>query len=143
MTNFALTPYLGLVVEIDGGNDGIGELGDLGKLLLLGMEPSFVLHEASRYSITLSMPMEIGLDLDSYHETITGIRDTFGYFQLGTVLSTSLPFMPKTYGTWSMSFGGYLIVLGGATEEIGRVDFDVIPGGNAKVWLRAGISLSF
>ena len=143
LAGVALAPFVGLVVEIDGGNDGLGAQGRTGKLFLFGLEPRIVVYDGGRYSLTLSAPMELGIDVSSYHESITGVEDMFSYFQLGAVLSASLPFIPKTYGAWQASFGGYVIVLGDATQEIGRTDFNVIGDGNTKVWLRAGFSMSF
>ena len=139
----ALTPYVGLVVEIDGGNDGLGDQGSPGKLFLVGLEPHMVVYDGAGYSLTPSAPIEVGIDISSYHETVAGIDDAFSYFQLGAVLSASLAFITEMYGAWTASFGGYLIVLGDATQEIGRNDFNVIGDGNMKVWLKAGVSLSF
>lgn len=140
---FALAPYVGFIVEIDGGADGLGEAGEPGELFLAGIEPAFLVYDSEDYPLTLSIPVEVGIEISDYYENAAGVDDSFGYLQVGASLSTPLSFIPAEYGAWEGHVTGSFILLGDATQEIGQNDFGVIGDGHTAGWVSTGVSLSF
>ena len=143
LEGFALAPYAAFIIETDGGADGLGSAGEPGKLFLAGVEPSFTIIESEDYPVTLSIPLEFGIDIDDYYENTAGEDDSFGYFQAGASLSTPLSFIPQEYGAWEGHVTGNVIFLGDATQEIGQNDFDRIGDDDTHAWVSTGVSLSF
>lgn len=112
-----LSPSITLAVETDGGSDaGTNK----GTYLEIAFEPTFedVLGSGNA-PVTLSIPMTLGLGLEDYYEDGMGNDDTFGYFDIGAVLSTPLSgLIPADYGAWTASFGVHAIFLGDSAENI-------------------------
>lgn len=111
--------------EIDGGSDGLGGAGEKGIYLELGLAPSVTLEILKDYPLTLSLPVKLGLSLDDYYEDSTGGNDTFGYFDLAVSGSIPLAFVPKRFGSWSLTGTVHFLWLGDSAETIGKVDFGV------------------
>jgi uncharacterized protein Gcw-chp len=114
---FALNPSATLAIEIDGGSDaGTNK----GTYLGLSIEPSVQdILGSDSVPVGLSLPVTVGLGLDDYYEDGMGNDDTFGYIDIGLVLSTSLDgLIPADYGTWTASFGVHWLSLGDSAENI-------------------------
>lgn len=112
-----LSPSITLAVETDGGSDaGTNK----GTYLQIALEPTIedVLGSGNA-PVTLSIPMTLGLGLDDYYEDGMGNDDTFGFFDIGAVLSTPLSgLIPADYGSWTASIGVHAIFLGDSAENI-------------------------
>jgi hypothetical protein len=112
-----LSPSILLAVETDGGSDNGSEKG---TYLGISLEPTIedVLGSGNA-PVTLSFPMTVGLGLDDYYEDGAGDDDTFGFFDIGAVLSTPLDgLIPADYGAWTASIGVHAIFLGDSAEDI-------------------------
>lgn len=112
-----LSPSILLAVETDGGSDNGTEKG---TYLGISFEPTVedVLGSGNA-PVTLSFPMTLGLGLDDYYEDGMGDDDTFGFFDIGAVLSTPLDgLIPADYGAWTASIGVHAIFLGDSAEDI-------------------------
>ncbi|GAB4190544.1 MAG: hypothetical protein Kow00105_04860 [Phycisphaeraceae bacterium] len=112
-----LSPSFTLAIETDGGSDaGTNK----GTYLEIAFEPTIedVLGSGNA-PVTLSIPLTLGLGLDDYYEDGMGNDDTFGFFDIGAVLSTPLDgLIPADYGTWTASVGVHAIFLGDSAENI-------------------------
>jgi hypothetical protein len=102
-----LNPKAILAFELDGQADG-GE--SEGTYLELGVRPVFPLSGHPKYPVTLAVPAKLGLSLKDYYEGLEGDK-SFGYFDLGGILSVPLAFMNgKT--TWEIHGGVDILWLG-------------------------------
>lgn len=115
---FAFSPSITLAFE---SGDNAADGGDTGSYLEFGIEPSFSLESSGFESLALSIPATVGLSIGDYYEDSTGSDETFGFFQVGAVLSMDLP-IPVEYGGWSISGGVHVLMLGDAAKEINRGD---------------------
>lgn len=116
-----LQPSLLVAIE----TQGQGDLGARrGTYLQIGIEPSITLGggDASEDAtpITLSFPLAVGLSLGDYYERPSDGRDSsFGFVDLGAVISAPLGFLP---GAWEGNLGVHLLFLGDATREMNGGD---------------------
>jgi hypothetical protein len=69
---------------------------------------------------TLSVPLKLGLSATDYYEGASG-SDTFGYFDVGAIVSVPLGFFPQ--GAWDVHGGLDVLFLGDNLEAFN--------GGNA------------
>lgn len=116
---FSVQPSVLLAWEVAGQADG----GDhRGIYLQLGLTPTYTFAEKSRYPVTLSLPLLVGLSLDDYYEFGTGDDDTFGYFQGGVSASVPLAFIPAAYGAWSVRGAVTVLVLGDNLRAVNNDD---------------------
>ena len=86
-----------------------------------------------KYPLTLAVPAKLGLSLNDYYEGVSG-SDSFGYFDLGGILSVPLAFMNgKT--TWEIHGGVDILWLGSnmkalngddGVKAIGTIGFSMI-----------------
>lgn len=140
-SGFALNPYATFAFEINGGSDnGTNQ----GTYLELGIEPSFTIIEGST-PIDLAIPVTLGLGLDDYYEDGQAVPgdDTFGFLDIGAVLSMPLP-MPAEYGSWTASVGAHVIFLGDTAETIaGPTGFNTTGGNSTEFYITFGISLEY
>jgi len=114
---FALNPSATLAIEIDGGSDaGMNK----GTYLEIAIEPGMEdIFGSTSNPVDLSIPVTLGLGLEDYYEDGAGNDDTFGFLDVGLVLSTPLDgLIPADYGSWSASFGVHCIFLGDTAETI-------------------------
>lgn len=142
LEGFALSPYVLIAVEIDGGSDaGVDE----GVYLELGIEPSFEVLPSETMPITLSLPVNAGFSLDNYYESGPGGADSgFGFLDVGLVASTPLTFIPSDYGSWSLSAGVHMIYIEGSVQTIaGPAGFNVTGGEDVEVYGTVGISMEY
>lgn len=98
-----------IVFELQNASDGIDE----GVYYELSVTPSLEVNALEDMPITVSVPVVLGLGSD-YYETV-GDDDLFGYLSIGVNGSIALP-VPAEFGSWSLSAGLELLILGGNTE---------------------------
>jgi hypothetical protein len=114
---FALNPSLLLAFEVKGQADA----GDhKGVYLQLGLAPSYTFNAESKYPVTLSVPLVVGLSVDDYYEFGTGSDSTFGYFQGGVGVSMPLAFIPAAFGSWQIKTGVNVLHLGGNLRDVNK-----------------------
>ena len=114
---FALNPSLLLAFEVKGQADA----GDhKGIYLQLGLAPSYTFNAESKYPLTLSIPLILGLSLDDYYEFGTGSDSTFGYFQGGVGLAVPLAFLPASFGSWQIKTGVNVLHLNGKLRDVNK-----------------------
>lgn len=136
---FILNPHALIAFEINNGRDAGS---DKGTYLELGVAPQFTLTESLDYPLTLTVPVTAGFSVDDYYEDADGDDETFGFLDIGAVVSTPLPFIPSDYGTWTASAGLHYIMLGDSTEDLGR-DFAVTSGDSDSIYATFGVHMSY
>lgn len=125
-SGFSLGPTVILVIETNGGADGLGPRGKQGSYLELKLTPAYSVMVSKRCSVDLSLPVRLGLNLGDYYETSGPHNDdTLGFFEAGISAGMPLSFIPVRYGKWSASLAGYAIVLSDSNQEIGERDFSI------------------
>jgi hypothetical protein len=102
-----LNPKAIVAVELKGQADG-GE--NKGTYFEFGVRPVVTLVEHGRYPLTLAIPAKIGLGLKDYYE-LDGVNNSFGFFDLGGIVSVPLAFMNKK-STWEVHGGVDVLWLG-------------------------------
>jgi hypothetical protein len=96
---FALNPYIGIYKEISDQNPG----GTEDAYMEIGLGPSFEFN-AGRTTVTVEVPMALGISLDDYYFDSDGDERTLGFGSIGVVASIPLR-VPSKYGEWSLSAG--------------------------------------
>lgn len=122
-------PSVMVAWEMDGQSDG-GL--DEGIYLEVGIEPAFTLGDDEN-AISASFPIAMGFSLADYFEDATG-DDFYGFTQGGVSLSVPLGFVPARLGSWSLSGGVGLLLLGSNLEAInGDEASEVIGSGGLSI----------
>lgn len=129
---FALNPQILWALETHNTASGLSPDGtvdtgspDKGTYMQLSLGPEIPLWEGDS-AMTLSVPAILGLSLDNYYETLDTSKPsgksnpTFGYFQTGMMFGIPLPFVPVEYGSWQVSAGWQVLVLGKTLRKINR-----------------------
>lgn len=114
---FALNPSLLLGGELKGQADAGAHKG---IYLQLGLAPSYTFNAESKYPVTLSIPLIVGLSLHDYYEFGTGDDTTFGYFQGGVGLAMPLAFLPPSLGSWQLKAGVNVLQLNGNVKDVNK-----------------------
>jgi len=116
-----LNPYGFLAFELsdDGQADGGHTFGgSKGTYLELGVGPSWPLGDGIA---TLAVPVKLGLGLSNYYERIDDAGDltddTFGFFDIGGLVTFPLKGIPSSFGSWNFHAGLDLLMLGDATKS--------------------------
>ncbi len=123
-----LGPYATLAVEVDGQADGgLNE----GTYLELGVEPGLGIPNSA---VGLAFPVALGLSLSDYYEGASG-DETFGFFNVGAILSVPLAGIPAEYGSWEISGGVNFLFFGDALKSINGSTDDVEPIGIFSIGL--------
>lgn len=118
-----LQPHVGVAFEAKNQADGGSSRG---IYLELGIAPSFEIYEHESYPITLTVPVTLGLSLSDYYEG-PGSDDTFGYLDVGLDAAVPLAFMGTRMGSWELSAGVHVLILGDNNQAINGGDgFEVI-----------------
>jgi hypothetical protein len=104
-----------------------------GTYLELGVGPALAIPGSE---VGLSFPVAVGLSLNDYYEGAAG-DETFGFFNVGAIISVPSGGIPAEYGSWEISGGVNFLVFGGALKAINGSADDVEPIGVF------GISLSY
>jgi hypothetical protein len=115
-----IAPYGLLAFELD--DSGQADVGSKkGTYLELGVGPVFPLMADGP---TLTIPVKLGLSLSDYYENpATGEDSTFGFFDIGGLLTLPLRGIPSRFGSWNIHGGADLLVFGDTTELF-NVDTD-------------------
>lgn len=93
--------------------------------------------------VGLSVPFTFGFGSDFYEDGL-GNDDTFGYFDVGADFSLPLDFIPSDFGSWTLTAGVHMIVLGDSASNIaGPAGFGVTGGSNTEVYGKCGISFEY
>lgn len=128
LKGFALNPSFQANVETDGQADmgnkiGFGGLtdGDKGVYFQFAIAPSFVIVDSKDYPITLSIPVIVGFGSDYYEVDKNGDGavdedSTFGYVDVGLMVSTPISFIPAKFGAWTLKGGVHGIYLGDSNQ---------------------------
>jgi hypothetical protein len=111
---FALHPHVTYLYNFDG-IAGIGKTD--ASYFEVGIAPSYTVAPKSSYPLTLTLPVTAGFGDSHFYPT-----DRFGYLSAGLTLSFPLAFIPKGYGTWTMTFSGLYYILGDDTNNVNRGD---------------------
>jgi hypothetical protein len=135
-----LQPHFLVAVELSGASDGFGNGGDI--YYQFGVEPTFTLIQSQRYPVSLAVPLTFGFGSDYFQvdRNGDGLADDdsgFGFFDAGLVVSMPLSFIPPDYGTWTLSAGGHLLVLGDTTEFLNDT------GDNTEIIGMIGLNLNY
>ncbi|MYK87628.1 MAG: hypothetical protein F4018_04375 [Acidobacteria bacterium] len=111
MLPLPLQPHLALAIEVNGQADGGASEG---VYFELGIEPGFDLAGGS---LSLGVPLTLGMSLNNYYEDGGLTNDTFGYLDLGLVLGMPLN-VPESFGSWELSGGAHMLLLGRYLESL-------------------------
>ncbi|MCE2540978.1 MAG: hypothetical protein J4G16_11510 [Acidobacteria bacterium] len=111
MLPLLLHPHLALAVEVNGQADGGASEG---AYFELGIEPGLDLAAGS---LSLAVPLTLGMSLNNYYEDGGLINDTFGYLDLGLVLGMPLN-VPESFGSWELTGGAHMLLLGRYLESL-------------------------
>jgi len=128
-----IQPSASVALELDGQSDG-GR--DKGAYLEVGIQPAFDLDDDEDRSVTVSFPASAGFSLSNYYENAAGRDDFFGFAQGGASFSIPLDFAPSRLGSWSLSGGVSILLLGNNLETING-------GHGSEVILSLGLEIDF
>jgi hypothetical protein len=106
---FALNPSFLVAFEVDGQADAGAHKGIYAQI---GIAPGHTFFSDSRYPLSVSVPLAVGLSLKDYYEFGTGSDDTFGYFSGGIGASVPLAFIPPGFGKCLLKAGVTVLYLG-------------------------------
>ena len=82
-----------------------------GTFVGLTLRPRVTLFDTAAATVAVGVPVELGLSAGDYYDDDTG-DDPFGYVSAGLSASTTLGFVPKRFGTWTLSVTGKVFRLG-------------------------------
>ena len=115
---WALHPHVTFLQELTGKNlSGGGHVGlgldgaKLGQYYEVGIAPSFTFMKTSKYPVTLTLPVTLGLGSNGFYGT------GFGYASAGGNVSVPLAFIPSSFGSWTANAGGTYYYLGTNTAR--------------------------
>ena len=111
----ALSPHLGLAIEMSGQADGGASEG---VYLELGVEPGLEIVDGAA---AIGFPVILGMSLNDYYEDGADFNDTFGYFDIGAVATIPLN-VPESVGSWEFTGGVHLLSLGSYLEALNDGD---------------------
>lgn len=119
-------PSVTVARELDGTAFGPDE----GTYLEAGIEPGVAIVPEGEVSLAVSLPVALGASLGDYYEDEAG-DDAFGYVNAGVSLTAGLGFVPQRYGSWELSLGGSVLLLGDHLETAndGRATELLVQGG--------------
>lgn len=110
-----LQPSFVLALETDGQADAGNHVGIYAQI---GIEPTFALGNLGELDVTLAVPVTLGTSLSDYYEDLNGGDDDFfGFFDVGLVASSPLPFLPARMGPWTGELGLHWLLLGDNNED--------------------------
>lgn len=104
-------PSLTVARELDGTAFGPDE----GTYLEAGIEPGVAIVPQGDFTVGVSVPVTLGASLGDYYEDEAG-DDAFGYLNAGVSSTAGLGFVPSRYGSWELSLGGSVLLLGDRLE---------------------------
>jgi uncharacterized protein (TIGR02001 family) len=110
-----LAPYGLLAFELDGQADGGS---NEGVYLEFGVGPSWPLVGGK---VTVAVPVKLGLSLSDYYEGPDGDA-SFGYFQVGGLLSVPITSATSKFGAWNLHGGVDVYAFGDTTKAFNSGD---------------------
>lgn len=117
-----LQPSVTFAFETNGQTDAGAKLG---SYVEIGVSPSVSLCTLADCAVTLALPVAVGLGIHDYFELPGGGGDeTFGFADVGMVVSYDVPCVPARFGAWSMSLGLHWLGLGDSNEARNSGDSD-------------------
>lgn len=132
-----LSPYGLVAFELDDSGQADAGAGK-GTYLELGVGPVFTLMADGP---TLTIPLKLGLSLNDYyegadsHHELAGVEDTtFGFFDIGALLTIPLKGIPSSFGAWNVHAGADVLILGHHAEL-----FNVKETGETQGWNAVGL----
>lgn len=109
---FALHPHIAFLQELQH-HAGLGVDGKkLGQYYEIGIAPGYTFLKDSKYPITFTAPVTVGLGSSGFYGT------GFGYFSAGGTFSVPLAFIPSCYGSWTASAGGTYYYVGPRPADV-------------------------
>ena len=114
---FPLNPKATVAFELQGQADGGAAKGTYFEF---GVRPVVTLVDHGKYPLTLAIPAKLGLSLKDYYEGPSG-SNTFGFFDLGGVVSVPLAFM-NGRSTWEVHGGLDVLWLGDNLQSLNGDD---------------------
>ena len=123
-----LAPAVRIARELDGTAFGTSE----GTFASVAIAPEVSLLDAPALALGVALPVELGLGLGDYYETDTE-DDAFGYLRAAASLRVGLAFVPPAYGSWSLSLGPALLVLGDNTRDLAGRRVEVMAGAQLAI----------
>ncbi len=126
LDKFALHPSVTFAFETKGSSYqdflGISTNGrghGKGSLAILAIAPSYAIPLSDDYPLTLTLPVTVALSMHDYYKDATH-NDTYGYASIGLTANIPLAFIPKKYGTWSVTNGLNTLFLSDALESVNQ-----------------------
>ncbi len=111
--SYWLNPYGTLALEISGAADGKDT--GTGSYLELGVGPTWPLAGGRA---TVTVPVKVGLSISNYYEDLnTGEETTFGFFDIGGLVTMPFGAQPGKFGSWNFHAGADVLFLGDATAS--------------------------
>jgi hypothetical protein len=127
--DLGLHPYILVALELDGQADVGGLVTpaasssfEKGVYLELGLAPSLKIIDTGDYTVNFTVPVVFGWG-DDYYEAInlpaaTKVsEDRFGFVKVGAHVSTGLPFMPESLGSWTLDVGVDFYFFGNSAQD--------------------------
>lgn len=106
-----LQPHVAVAIELSGQADGGASEG---SYLELGVAPGMDLAGGAA---SVAVPVTLGMSLSNYYEDGAFYDDSFGFLDLGVVFGVPLR-VPEAYGSWELSAGAHMLLLGGYLESL-------------------------
>jgi hypothetical protein len=127
-----LNPYGTLAFELSGAADGKDT--GTGSYLELGVAPTWPVGDGG---LTVAVPVKMGLSITNYYEDLnTGAESTFGFFDVGALVTVPLGAQPGKFGSWNFHAGMNVLFLGDATASFND-------GEDTKVGAILGIGVTY
>ena len=105
-------PYALFAFELGDTDSAGADGGDPGTYLELGVGPSWPLGGGKA---TLAIPVKLGMSLGDYYQGPDG-DSTFGFFDIGALLTVPLGGQPSSFGSWNFHAGVDFFALGDTTK---------------------------
>ena len=105
-------PYALFAFELGDTDSAGADGGDPGTYLELGIGPSWPLAGGKA---TVAIPVKLGMSLGDYYQGPDG-DSTFGFFDIGALLTIPLGGQPSSFGSWNFHAGVDFFALGDTTK---------------------------
>ncbi len=125
-----VNPYGLVAFELSGAADGDDD--GTGTYLELGVAPAIPLGPRG---FTITAPVKVGLSLSKYYQ-LSGEDNTFGYVDVGGLVTMPLSTIAPRFGSWNVHGGIEFYTFGDTTKSIND-------GGSNKVVGSVGLGVSY
>ena len=144
---FALHPHVNVLYTMNTSPTGSAGIKKGSWYYEVGVAPSYTFLKDSRYPITATLPITVGLgDASGFYGGYNG-DNIYGYFTTGVNVSVPLAFIPTCYGAWTTNAGFNYYNIGnsaaaysgsGANGVVGATN-----GSNNQYVFSGGIGMTF